>query len=105
MTVTTADLTLGNNATVKTKGEKFTMRAIKKRGVPAGTYSFTYMRTKTNLPNIKPDVDSGRAQIPIVVDIFTPHGRSLAYVKTGANQAVVQVKSSKQGSTVSLVRR
>jgi PKD repeat protein len=103
--VTPDDLTLGPKAVVKFPQEKFSMRAIKTRGFAPGTYTFTYSRVATNIPNVLPQIVNGRAQIPIVVSLFTPLGRSLSFVKTGANQAVVQVKSGKRSSSISLVRR
>lgn len=98
-------LTFNAKGIAAAANEKFTLKLVKTPSAPAGTYSFTYMRTRTSMCAVSAGMTAGRAQIPIVVRISTPLGRALSYVKTGANQAVVQVKSAGSGSTLSLVRK
>lgn len=104
---TPTDLTFGSKGIATAAQEKFTLKLLKKPGFATGTYTFTYVHTKTGLTGVKPGVAEGRAQIPVIVRIFTPLGRSLSYVKTGVNQAVVQVKTAGSGATatLSLVRK
>ncbi|HLX59861.1 MAG TPA: PKD domain-containing protein [Planctomycetota bacterium] len=98
-------LTFGAKGIAIAASEKFTLKLENKPGYAPGTYSITYVRTKTGLTGVTPAVTEGRAQIPIEVKIATPLGRMLSYEKTGTNQAVVQVKSAGKGSMVTLVRK
>ncbi len=108
-TVTSDNLVLNSKGSTGSAQEKFTMKVVKTRGTPPNTYAFSYTRRLVNLyaakPTIPPGETSTRVSIPIVVQLITNLGRSFSFVKTGVNQAVIEVKQAGKGDALSLVRK
>ena len=109
------DQTLGKKGRLNSKNEKFTISLVRTRGIADGTYAFRYLLKKADLSAASPTIPVGatRISLPISLTIVTGLGRQIYYGNgmtdnngNGVPKAVVaDVKQTKKGSTLSLVRK
>lgn len=102
----TMPITLDSNAQFNAGIEKVSLKALTGKAAASNTYGLTYTRSKVHFGSALDPSVNGRQTLALSVNFITALGRSLTFQKTGENQAVVNVKTSKgKSSTLTLTRK